>query len=368
MQKSKKYDWKDSNVELIGTKEDRMVKKASAETEPAWNKAKAGNQPELFIWRIEKFKVVEWPKKQFGEFYEGDSYIVLNIYKRENELLYDVHFWIGKYSTQDEYGTAAYKTVELDNLLDDKPVQHREVQHYESEMFKSYFPQLVYLKGGCESGFRHVNTREYSPRLLHFRGERRNIVVSEVSATKRNLRSDDVFIYDTGTHVFEWIGKGANKDEKFKAQQFAQQLNTDRNGKAKIEVLDEADISPSHEFYKNLSDSAPDDEDKQQHKLSAGEKKLFKISDATGSLKFEKVAVGNFSKSAVNEEDVFIVDNGQVIYVYIGEKASHNERQNALIYAHNYLKSTEYPQAPVTVMKKDVKGQNADEFNKVLSG
>ena len=32
-------------------------------------------------------------------------------------LLYDVHFWIGQFSSQDEYGTAAYKTVELDTLV-----------------------------------------------------------------------------------------------------------------------------------------------------------------------------------------------------------------------------------------------------------
>ena len=48
----------------------------------------------------------------------------------EDALEYDVHFWIGKYSTQDEYGTAAYKTVELDTYHNDKPVQHREVCVY----------------------------------------------------------------------------------------------------------------------------------------------------------------------------------------------------------------------------------------------
>lgn len=58
------------------------------------------------------------------------------------ELLYDVHFWIGRNSTQDEYGTAAYKTVELDTYHDDKPIQHREVEGNESNLFKSYFGKL----------------------------------------------------------------------------------------------------------------------------------------------------------------------------------------------------------------------------------
>lgn len=51
-----------------------------------------------------------------GMFYSGDSYIVLNTYKKKggDALQWDVHFWLGKYTTQDEAGTAAYKTVELD--------------------------------------------------------------------------------------------------------------------------------------------------------------------------------------------------------------------------------------------------------------
>ena len=79
----------------------------------------------------------------------GDSYIVLNTWKEEDEeeFQYDLHFWIGKYSTQDEYGTAAYKTVELDTYHKDKPIQHREVQGFESDLFRSYFGTIEYLAG-----------------------------------------------------------------------------------------------------------------------------------------------------------------------------------------------------------------------------
>lgn len=102
------------------------MKKAAAETEPAWKNA--GKEVGLQIWRIEKFKVKSWPKEEYGSFYSGDSYIVLHTYKVENKIMYNVHFWLGAHTTQDEAGTAAYKTVELDTLLDDVPVQYREVQ------------------------------------------------------------------------------------------------------------------------------------------------------------------------------------------------------------------------------------------------
>ena len=56
-----------------------QVKKESAESEPAWNGA--GQAVGIQIWRINKFKVEAWPKEQYGEFFNGDSYIILNTYK-----------------------------------------------------------------------------------------------------------------------------------------------------------------------------------------------------------------------------------------------------------------------------------------------
>lgn len=65
-------------------------------------------------------KVKEW--KDVGTFYNGDSYIVLNTYKKSpntDALAWDIHFWLGHGTSQDEAGTAAYKTViSFDSFVD----------------------------------------------------------------------------------------------------------------------------------------------------------------------------------------------------------------------------------------------------------
>ena len=198
----------------------------------------------------------EWPKEEYGDFYNGDSYIILNTYKdpEGDELLHDVHFWIGKYSTQDEYGTAAYKTVELDTLLDDKPIQHREVMGNESKMFKSYFDTITLLKGGADTGFRRVVPESPKTRLLHFKGTTpKDIVVKEISPKQGNLNSDDVFIIDTFFELYQYNGENADKDEKFRAVQYVQQLKDERGGKVKeSDVLEEGSTSKNHKAIKSL--------------------------------------------------------------------------------------------------------------------
>uniref|UniRef100_A0A1I8GIF7 Gelsolin n=3 Tax=Macrostomum lignano TaxID=282301 RepID=A0A1I8GIF7_9PLAT len=365
MNKPKQYDWKDSNLALFGSDTERQVKKESAEKEPAWKPVLEAQKPQLYVWRIENFKVVEWPRDLYGKFYSGDSYIILNAYMEADKLCYDVHFWIGKESTADEYGTAAYKTVELDTLLDDLPVQHREVQGHESALMRSYFPEITYLAGGCPSGFRNVTTREYKPRLLHVRGERQNIVVTEVPRSRKALDNTDVYILDLGDRAIQWNGSGANKNEKFKAAQYLSNLKSERNGRLAASTLEEDGTPTEHEFYTSLTD-----EEVERDSASGGspgaQKRMMKLSDATGKLNFDLVSTDSLSKSNITEDDVFIIDNGFEVYVYVGENASLTERHNALAYAHNYLRDSVNPLLPVTVVTPQAPAKTKAAFNAVF--
>ncbi|BFZ08113.1 hypothetical protein BsWGS_11152 [Bradybaena similaris] len=359
LNKAKKYDWRDSNLALFGSDLERNVKKESAATEVAWKGA--GSKVGLQIWRIEQFKVKPWPKEDYGKFFSGDSYIILNTYKveGEDELKYDVHFWIGKESTQDEYGTAAYKTVELDTFLNDAPIQHREVEGHESELFKSYFKTITTMSGGAQSGFRHVQPEKYKPRLLHFSGLKKNIVVREVPLNKKQIKSDDVFILDLGTSIYQWNGSGSNKDERFKAGQFCQLLESERNGRAKADVLDEGSVDQSHEFFKALTADDDDGDDEDEVDAQDTVVELYRLSDASGKMTFKVEKKGSVSQRDLDSKDVFILDTKKSLFVWVGNGTSHGEKKNALQYAHEYLMKTNHSLIPVTCLKE---GQKNQEF------
>ncbi|EDO49235.1 predicted protein [Nematostella vectensis] len=367
LRKQKQPEWKDTNLALFGSDIEKNVKREAAATEIAWKNA--GTREGLQIWRIEKFKVKVWSREDYGSFYDGDSYIILNTYKEsgEDELKYDVHFWIGKDSTQDEYGTAAYKTVELDIHLNDKPIQHREVQGFESKLFKSYFKSLTILKGGVDSGFRHVKPQEYKPRLLRVRGTTvSNCVVEEVLLARSSLCSEDVFILDKGLNLYLWVGVKCDKDEKFRGMQEILKIKSERNGKPKSEVNDESSMKPDDDFYKLLPNVSKDCEDSSFPKgdYDSFEPELYRISDASGKIQKTQIKKGRISRKDFDEQDVFLFDTGRHLFVYTGNKASIDERRLALQIGHNHLMRTDHPFAAISTVYH---GREPGEFLEALA-
>lgn len=240
MTKTKKYDWKDSNMAQFGSDKENKVLKEYAAKSHEWDEA--GQKPGLEVWRINKFKVERMPQEDNGKFFSGDSYIVLNTYQEQaqgEELLYDLHFWIGKYSTQDEYGTAAHKAVELDTVLDDKPVMHRENQGIESKLFKSYFASIEVRKGGVASGFITPEPVKDSPQM--FRVE--EAIMKAVPAKLESLDDEHTFVFDAVTAMYLIEGSAASKSDLWKASQLIQDLQNGHTKRVPVEHVDGASLT-----------------------------------------------------------------------------------------------------------------------------
>ncbi|KAJ5555376.1 hypothetical protein N7535_007811 [Penicillium sp. DV-2018c] len=407
----KEYDIKDSNVELINTTIDHNVKYNSAKTEPAWtNNSQIAKQPGLFIWRIENFQVIPWPKENYGQFYDGDSFIILHSYKLGNsnsnsntnsnsenadtntpKLGHEIFFWLGSKTTQDEAGTAAYKTVELDEYLHGAATQYREVQQHPSDEFLALFRHYAVRSGGVRSGFRHVETRDKGEeeiktllRVFKHSGTigKDSLIVCEVEPTWESLDENDVFVLDAGTKIWVWQGKKCSPMEKAKAAQVVNDLTMAKH--VDVEVLSQLE-GRSRVFVDLLGGKdvgtgmgrtleAPRPGRFAKNGGSPGRersRKLFRLSDASGELSFDLVKDGErVDREDFDGDDVFLFDAGNRLWVWQGAGASAGEKANWLKVAQCYVRklreSQEESEAYLTPICRVAQGHESPAFFKAL--
>jgi hypothetical protein len=344
---------KESNLAHIGSPEDKAAKKAAAETEIHWKGA--GTKEGIEIWRVEnkrdefnnpQFGINKWPKKRYGEFYTGDSYIILSTIKdgesESQSFLYDLFFWIGDESSQDEYGVAAYKANELDDMLGDAPIQHREVQNYESDEFLELFKNgIKYLDGGIDGGFREIkegdDAIERPKMLFHIRRFDRQTRNFQVPVKCSSLNEGDAFVLDAGNIVYTWFGVDCSPFEKQKAAEVAHNIAISRRGQGG--ASQQSDVQDDNlEFWSLLggkqkikpADAFTDADVPKEEKTS-----MYLISEVDSKLEIKEVPV---KKSSLVTGGVCLVDTGKVMYVWIGKKSAKREQQQAMLLAQRYIK------------------------------
>jgi gelsolin len=346
MLKKETFNIAESNIAMLGSDLEKKCRVDAAATEKAWKNA--GKKPGMQIWRIEQFKVKK-SQTPPGTFYSDDSYICCKTYKKpdSDKLMWDIHFWLGKTTSQDEAGTAAYKTVELDDFLGGGPVQHREVQGYESKLFLSYFKEsggVKLLEGGVASGFNKVTPKEYKPRLLHLKG-RKNIRIEEVPLKAESLNEGDVFILDAGLDIYQWQGKKAGMNEKARAGQLCRAIDDERAGKPEVHVFRQGDKDAQDfwAFFGGEPDKIPEDTGGDADWEKTSTKRIFRLSDESGKLEFKEEASGKVPRSVLDSKDVFVFDIGSEVFAWIGKEASKDEKRKALHFAQEYLKKYNRP-------------------------
>ncbi|KRZ67970.1 Gelsolin, cytoplasmic, partial [Trichinella papuae] len=340
-----------------------------------------GKQAGLRIWRVEQFKVVPVEEKEYGFFHEGDAYILLHT---SDKLQHYIHFWLGRKCTQDEYGTAAIKAVELDDLLFGEPIQVREVQYHETDRFLSYFKSGIrYLQGGVKSGFKS-GKKEDKIRLFKVKGKRR-CRIQQIPVHASLLNNGDVFVLDAVQNIYIWCGANSSRIERVQGMEFARDVRDyAHNGKSQIQLI-EPNSNDCGIFFQHLGvDSnfkvtrqSDDIDDAEFEKQRAVEVKLFRqvvsqlktygsfffhqriifsVYDSDGKTHIVEITKRPLTSSLLDTNDCFIVDMGSSgIYAWVGKKCSENERRNVWNLANDFLKQQNYPSwISVTKVKEEV--------------
>uniref|UniRef100_A0A7S3Q837 Gelsolin-like domain-containing protein n=1 Tax=Chaetoceros debilis TaxID=122233 RepID=A0A7S3Q837_9STRA len=345
---------KDSNLALIGGPLDRAIRKSTAESE--WNWEGAGTSAGIQIWRVENvrdehgnpnFGINKWPENRNGEFYNGDSYIVLQtVDNGVGGFDCDIYFWIGENSSQDEYGVAAYKAVELDDLLGDAPIQHREVQYFESAEFLNCFPKdsIKYLDGGIDGGFRQVGEDSGSlnvniaHRLYLVKKIDRVTRCTQVPLASSSMNQSDAFVLDAGSVIYSWFGENCSPFEKSKASAIAHNLTIQRNG----ETSKEEDVGDDNaDFWEALGGNKGDIKDVGEDTINAKDStlkhdpKMYILSDVDSILSVSEC--DSTDKSNLVSDDVCLIDAGTKVFVWIGKGSSLREQSQAMILAQKVI-------------------------------
>lgn len=291
---------------------------------------------ERTVWRVEKFQLVPVPETLLGVFFSGDSYVVKYKYSAGGSEKYLIYFWLGQHSSQDEKGTAALKTVELDDELGGVAVQVRVVQGKEPAHFLTIFNgEMIILRGGKASSFdgeKAVDTGIPENFLLQVRGnDSHNTRATEVDLRAASLNTNDVFLLKNGGNKYIWCGKGSTGDEREMAKKIAAVIapveqETVYEGKEKPDFWKAIGGQEEYASDKRLADSS-----------DTMPARLFQCSNASGVFKVEEIT--NFTQTDLIPEDVMMLDAYDTIFLWIGKDSNKEERDKSVQMAIEYLKT-----------------------------
>ena len=240
-------------------------------------------------------------------------------------------------------------------------------------MFQSYFDyDLVYLEGGVESGFTHVEPTKDEPHLYRVKGTEKGMSLTQMSLSKSSLNAGDSFIlFANSGLVWAWHGESANPDEKSKANRFAENMCTEGT----VTVMDQGQGDDEvADFWAYLGEGEIQEADEGDEAVEEFAPLLFKLgadpdSEPEQVAEGEKVKIGfgpaksRISKSSLDESDVFLLDAGWEIFVWIGSDSDRSEKLSALAKADAYCKlDPRTADLPLSLVKSGYESSNFNRY------
>uniref|UniRef100_A0A4W3HKY8 Scinderin like a n=1 Tax=Callorhinchus milii TaxID=7868 RepID=A0A4W3HKY8_CALMI len=253
------------------------------------------------IWRIEGNAKQPVDSSLVGQFFGGDCYIILYSYLLNNSRRHIIYTWQGLKATQDELGTSAFLTVQLDQEMGDLPVQVRVTQGQEPAHLMSLFkgkPIIVHSGGTSRKG---GQTAPAPVRLFHIRktsnGANRAV---EVNCDAESLNTNDSFVLKTSKQTYIWKGVGASDAEVDAAKYVVSVLGGSET--VVKEGSEPGDFWQALGGKKKYQTSVALSKETPTHPI-----RLFGCSNKTGRFTIEEVP-GDFTQLDLAVDDVMLLD------------------------------------------------------------
>ncbi|XP_070689510.1 gelsolin-like [Pempheris klunzingeri] len=300
------------------------------------------------IWRIEGSEKVPVDPSVFGQFYGGDSYIILYEYQHNNRQGQIIYMWQGAESSQDEVGASAILAVQLDDELGGGAVQVRVVQGKEPAHLMSLFgsqPMVVYKGGTSREGGQSdvADTRLFQVRANPAGASR----AVEVDPSSSCLNSSDVFLLVSPSGSWMWRGRCSSSAEAQGAEHLAGLLQVTLTPLGEGEEEDAFwDALGGQEDYCRSP--------RLKDKMGAHPPRLFACSNKTGNFLMEEVP-GELTQDDLAPDDVMILDTWDQVFVWIGDDAREEEKTEAAASAVKYIESDPAdrdPRTPTVTVKQ----------------
>eukprot|EP00727_Mastigamoeba_balamuthi_P004659 m51a1_g14191 hypothetical protein (2124) ;mRNA; f:87444-106949 len=288
----------------------------------------------LELQRVKDDYKVAVAKQEWGQFYEGESYVLLYKYLQGNLDKYITYFWQGRTSKILDKGKAAALTVDVAQRRRIESTQLRVTQGKETAHFLGIFGGFIVVHRGRVPETDPSNTIENQPRLYHCRVCRSGLGtrVVGVPAVESSLDSNDWFVLRTVNTVYVWIGAYCQNHSAEDA--VAERLN--ENG-ACI-VIQVKDGSEPPEMLAALDKCMTGHiQGYQRRRDEWGPGRLFLCSIATGAFRADEAA--DWACEELEDGHCAILDQlPRAAFVWIGRKAPWSERVRTLRTAVEYAK------------------------------
>lgn len=310
------------------------------------------------VWVIEgsagKWDKVPVPPDMYGQFFGGDSYIVLYTYTKDRKEEYIIYFWQGQESSQDEKAASALLTKELDDSMGGAPVQCRVTQGKEPAHFRTIFKgRMIVHAGGKASGFRNRADTDSKDTdgtaLFHVKGSSElNTFAMQVDEVASQLNSGDCFVLVTPQLVYVWKGHGANDLEESVATRIAAVLQQGYLGKGGRSMQNVEETKEPEAFWQALGGKA-DYACTPVGDPVAQDPRLFRCTNCGGRMGVEEIV--DFTQSDLEDGDVYVLDVGTSIFVWIGSGANEEEKTFAKGVSQRFLQEYHHGDADIPCLE-----------------